>query len=347
MVTLYDLNEGEAGIILKIKGRGQFRQRLSEMGFVVGKRVELVKKAPLGDPIEFKILDYHVSLRSSEAQLIEIDRGSNLKEFQSSNGVLVSEDENTDWIEKTRNIQVALVGNPNSGKTTLFNYASGSREKVGNYAGVTVDSKEATYKQSGYTFSIVDLPGTYSIKSYSPEEVYLRNFIFDNKPDVVVNIVDASNLERNLYLTTQLIDMGVQIVIALNMYDELEKKGDRLDYNSLGKLFGVPIVPTISTRGKGINELFDKIIEVYESREPVVRHIHINYGTEIENSICAIQSRIKIDENRSFTNIISARYLAIELLENDKEYSKNITSRSQYMLPPPYWNGVKTIGGAR
>ena len=325
MVTLYDLNEGEAGIILKIKGRGQFRQRLSEMGFVVGKRVELVKKAPLGDPIEFKILDYHVSLRSSEAQLIEIDRGSNLKEFQSSNGVLVSEDENTDWIEKTRNIQVALVGNPNSGKTTLFNYASGSREKVGNYAGVTVDSKEATYKQSGYTFSIVDLPGTYSIKSYSPEEVYLRNFIFDNKPDVVVNIVDASNLERNLYLTTQLIDMGVQIVIALNMYDELEKKGDRLDYNSLGKLFGVPIVPTISTRGKGINELFDKIIEVYESREPVVRHIHINYGTEIENSICAIQSRIKIDENRSFTNIISARYLAIELLENDKEYSKNIT----------------------
>ena len=325
MTTLYDLNEGEEGVILKIKGRGQFRQRLSEMGFVVGKKVEVIKKAPLRDPVEYKIMGYHISLRNSEAQLIEIDRDTRLKEHQSSNGVLISEDENGFWLDKTRQIQVALVGNPNSGKTTLFNFASGSKEKVGNYAGVTVDSKEATYNQSGYTFSIVDLPGTYSIKSYSPEEIYLRNYIFDNKPDIVVNIVDASNLERNLYLTSQLIDMGVQIVIALNMYDELEKKGDVLDHVSLGKLLGVPVIPTVSSRGKGIKELFDKIIEVYEVREPVVRHIHINYGTEIENSICAIQSRIKIEENRAFTNIISARYLAIELLENDKEYSKSIT----------------------
>jgi ferrous iron transport protein B len=324
MTTLYDLNEGEEGIILKIKGRGQFRQRLSEMGFVVGKKVVVIKKAPLRDPIEYLIMGYHISLRNSEAQLIEIERGNRLKDLHSSNGVLVSEEENDSWLEKSRQIQIALVGNPNSGKTTLFNYASGSKEKVGNYAGVTVDSKEAIYKQSGYTFSIVDLPGTYSIKSYSPEEIFLRNFIFDNKPDIVVNIVDASNLERNLYLTTQLIDMGVQIVIALNMYDELEKKGDILDHKSLGKLLGVPIIPTVSSKGKGIRELFEKIIEVYEVREPVVRHIHINYGTEIENSICAIQSRIKIEENRAFTNIISARYLAIELLENDKEYSKSI-----------------------
>ena len=325
MVTLYDLDEGEEGVILKIKGRGQFRQRLSEMGFVVGKKVKVIKKAPLRDPVEYKIMGYHISLRNSEAQLIQVDRNNLLKEIQSSNGVLISEDENGSWLEKTRQIQVALVGNPNSGKTTLFNFASGSKEKVANYAGVTVDSKEATYKQSGYTFSIVDLPGTYSIKSYSPEEIYLRNYIFDNKPDVVVNIVDASNLERNLYLTSQLIDMGVQIVIALNMYDELEKKGDILDYISLGKLLGVPVIPTVSSRGRGIKDLFDKIIEVYEVREPVVRHIHINYGTEIENSICAIQSKIKIEENRAFTNIVSARYLAIELLENDKEYSKSIT----------------------
>jgi ferrous iron transport protein B len=325
MTTLYDLNEGEEGIILKIKGRGQFRQRLSEMGFVVGKKVSVIKKAPLRDPVEYKIMGYHISLRNSEAQLIEIDKGGLSEELHSSNGVLFSEDENASWLDKTKHIQVALVGNPNSGKTTLFNFASGSKEKVGNYAGVTVDSKEATYKQSGYNFSIVDLPGTYSIKSYSPEEIYLRNYIFDNKPDIVVNIVDASNLERNLYLTTQLIDMGVQIVIALNMYDELEKKGDVLDYSSLGKLLGVPIIPTVSSKGKGIKDLFDKIIEVYENREPVVRHIHINYGTEIENSICAIQSKIKIEENRAFTNIISARYLAIELLENDKEFSKSIT----------------------
>jgi ferrous iron transport protein B len=324
MTTLYDLNEGEEGVILKIKGRGQFRQRLSEMGFVIGKKVSVIKKAPLRDPIEYKIMGYHISLRNSEAQLIEIDTEALSAEALSSNGVLSSEIDTGSWIEKSRNIQIALVGNPNSGKTTLFNFASGSTEKVANYAGVTVDSKEARYKQSGYDFSIVDLPGTYSIKSYSPEEIYLRNFIFDNKPDIIVNIVDASNIERNLYLTTQLIDMGVQIVIALNMYDELEKKGDLLDYYSLGKLLGVPIVPTVSSKGKGIKELFEKIIEVYENREPGVRHIHINYGTEIENSICAIQSKIKIDENKAFTDIISSRYLAIELLENDMEYSQSI-----------------------
>jgi len=325
MTTLYDLEEGEEGIILKIKGRGQFRQRLSEMGFVVGKKVSVIRKAPFRDPIEYKIMGYHISLRNSEAQLIEVDRKGTVREFNSSGGVLVRENENGSWIEKTKHVQIALVGNPNSGKTTFFNYASGSREKVGNYAGVTIDSKEARYKQSGYTFSIVDLPGTYSLKSYSPEEIYVRNYIFDNKPDIVVNIVDASNLERNLYLTTQLIDMGIQMVIALNMYDELEKRGDTLDHISLGKLLGVPVIPTVSSRGKGIKELFDSIIAVYENRDPLVRHIHINYGPEIENSITAIQTRIKVEENRSFTNIISARYLAIELLDNDKEYSENIT----------------------
>jgi ferrous iron transport protein B len=324
MITLYELNEGEEGIILKIKGRGRFRQRLSEMGFVIGRKVSVIKKAPLRDPVEYRIMDYHVSLRNSEAQLIEIAKDGKAKEFYSSNGTIESSDVNRSWIEHTKQIQIALVGNPNSGKTTLFNFSSGSREKVGNYAGVTVDSSEARYAQNGYTFSIVDLPGTYSLKSYSPEEIYLRNFIFDNKPDIIVNIIDASNLERNLYLTTQLIDMGVQMVIALNMYDELEKKGDRIDHVSLGKLLGVPVVPTVSSKGRGIHQLFDKIIEVYENREPDVRHVHINYGTEIENSLCAIQSRIKIAENAAFTDIVSSRYLAIELLENDREYSQAI-----------------------
>jgi ferrous iron transport protein B len=325
MITLYDLNEGEEGIILKIKGRGRFRHRLSEMGFVIGKKVTAIKKAPLRDPVEYKIMDYHVSLRNSEAQLIEIAKDGLLGELRSFNGTLESSEEYNDLIEKSRNIQVALVGNPNSGKTTLFNYASRSKEKVGNYAGVTVDIKEAEYKQSGYTFSIVDLPGTYSLKSYSPEEIYLRNFIFDNKPDIIVNIIDASNLERNLYLTTQLIDMGVQMVIALNMFDELEKKRDMLDCMSLGRLLGVPVIPTVSSKGKGIKGLFEAIIKVYENRDPVVRHIHINYGTEIENSLCAIRSKINIRENAAFTNIVSSRYLAIELLENDREFSRSIT----------------------
>ncbi len=325
MVTLYDLVEGEEGIILKIKGRGMFRQRLMEMGFLAGKKVKVIKKAPLGDPVEYKIMGYYVTLRRSEARLIEVAaRGEIPEEHPYPDGVVDGIEEKTSWIEKSRHIQVALVGNPNSGKTTLFNCASGSSEKVANYAGVTIDSKEAKYKQSGYTFSLVDLPGTYSLKSYSPEEIYVRNYIFTRKPDVVINIVDASNLERNLYLTTQLIDMGIQVVIALNMYDELLKKGDHLNHASLGELVGIPIVPTVSSRGKGIRKLFDKVIEVYENREPTVRHVHINYGIEIENAIDSIQSKIKNDENRDFTNIIAARYLALGLLENDREFTGDI-----------------------
>ncbi|MDR2887135.1 MAG: ferrous iron transport protein B [Bacteroidales bacterium] len=318
-MTLFDLEEGEEGIILKIKGRGRFRQRLSEMGFVVGKKIKVIRKAPLRDPVEYMIMGYNLSLRNSEAQLIEVDRKNTLQPPLASSGVIVYEEENDAWVEKTKHIQIAFVGNPNSGKTTLFNYASGSREKVGNYAGVTVDYKEAAYEQSGYTFSIVDLPGAYSLKSYSPEEVYVRNYIFKNKPDVIVNIVEAANLERSLYLTTQLIDMGVQTVIALNMYDELEKSGNSLDTDSLENLFGVPVIPTTGTKGKGLRQLFDTIISVYENRQPVVRHIHINYGDDIENAIRQIQVLIKADENKNPTNTVSARYFALEALANDKE----------------------------
>ena len=325
MTTLFDLLEGEKGIILKIKGRGQFRQRIMEMGFVVGKQVTVIKKAPLKDPIEYKIMGYQVSLRNSEARLIEVTKESETETENSSNGILEDNYINESWLAKSKHINIALVGNPNSGKTTFFNFASGAKEKTGNYAGVTVESKEASYKQNGYTFSIVDLPGTYSIKSYTPEEIYVRNYIFGNLPDIVINIIDASNLERNLYLTTQLIDMGVQTIIALNMFDELEKKGDILDYQILGKMIGVPIIPTVSSKGRGIIELFDKIIEIYENRESIVRHIHINYGTAIEEAIKEIQTKIKIEENRTFTNIFSARYLAIELLENDREYSQSIS----------------------
>ena len=324
MTTLYDLAEGEAGIIVKVKGRGQFRQRLMEMGFIAGREITVVKKAPLRDPIEYRIIGYHVSLRSSESQLIEVTReaASTVSDYPAG---MYSEEASTGaWVQNSRHIQVALLGNPNSGKTTLFNFASGSREKVANYAGVTVDSKEAKYEQSGYTFTIVDLPGTYSLKSYSPEEIYLRKYIFEKKPDIIINIVDSSNLERNLYLTTQLIDMGVQVVTALNMYDEMLKKGDRLDYKTLGNLFGIPIVPTVSSKGKGIKKLFDKVIEVYEQKEPTVRHIHINYGSEIEAALCSIQSKIKREENRRFTNLVAARYLALELLENDSENCASI-----------------------
>lgn len=323
-MNLSDLKNGERGIILKVKGRGAFRKRIIEMGFVVGKPVEVVKKAPLRDPIEYNIMGYNVSLRNSEAQLIEVSREKDFKpaEDKAFDGTITRERINT--LRRGKTINVALVGNPNSGKTTFFNFASGSRERVGNYSGVTVDAKEARFRQSGYHFRITDLPGTYSISAYTPEEIFVRDFIQEQLPDVVINIVDASNLERNLYLTTQLIDMDIRVVMVLNMFDELQAKGDKLDYESLGKMIGIPIVPSVSSKGKGIKETFEKVIEVFEDRNPVVRHIHINYGTSPERSIKDIQDLINAPGNQHLTDRISTRFLAIKLLENDKEAVKKI-----------------------
>ncbi len=319
-MNLFELNLGEKALITKVKGRGAFRKRIIEMGFIVGKEVTVIKKAPLRDPIEYNILGYNVSLRNSEARLIEIDANPDNTIAPSTNysGTFTSDESYAEGPLKTKIISVALVGNPNSGKTTIFNHASGSKERVGNYSGVTIDAKEAHFRLDDYLFNITDLPGTYSITAYTPEELFVRDFIFDNYPDVVVNIVDASNLERNLYLTTQLIDMDIKVVIALNMYDELQKNGDKLDYIHLGKMLGTPFVPTVGSRGKGIEELFRKIIEVYEDRDPVSRHVHINYGISIENGIKTIQEKLRNEANLPLLDTISSRYLAIKLLEKDK-----------------------------
>ena len=322
-------------MITKVKGRGAFRKRITEMGFVKGKEVTVIKAAPLQDPIEYKILGYHVSLRQSEARLIGIitdaDRlisGLSSREVNAYNGTIEEESQRT-WIaDKGRIIDVALVGNPNCGKTTLFNFASGSHERVGNFSGVTVDSKEAKFKQGGYVFNITDLPGTYSLTAYSPEELFVRQHIIEKVPDIIVNVVDASNLERNLYLTTQLIDMDVRVVMALNMYDEFGKLGDKLDYKSLGQLLGIPVIPTVSSKGTGIPELFDRLIEVYEDRDPIVRHVHINYGNEIERSIRKIQEVIWRD--KSLTDRISSRYVSIKLLEKDSDMPVSLEQSTQY-----------------
>ncbi len=324
-MTLLDLKNGEKGIILKVKGRGSFRTRIIEMGFVVGKKVEVIKKAPLQDPIEYSIMGYNVSLRSSEARLIEVIPEKDFKGPKTSDfdGVFYSEKVNT-LRRHGKVVNVALVGNPNSGKTTFFNHASGSRERVGNYSWVTVEAKEARFHHKGYRFKITDLPGTYSVSAYTPEELFVREFVTENLPDVVINIVDASNLERNLFLTTQLIDMDIRVVMVLNMYDELERKGDILDYESLGKMLGIPIVPAVSSKGKGIRETFDKVIEVAEDRNETIRHIHINYGQNVERSISNIQEKIKAPGNEHFTDLVSSRFLAIKLLEKDKEVIKKI-----------------------
>jgi len=322
--TLFDLGEGECGLITKVRGRGAFRKRITEMGFVRGKEVTVIKSAPLQDPVEYKIMGYNVSLRQGEARLIEViplngdssrsSAGDPLPEYKGTFEESVPRDEPS---ERGKSIDIALVGNPNCGKTTLFNFASGSHERVGNFGGVTVDSKTARFRQNGYTFNITDLPGTYSLSAYSPEELFVRRHITEGIPDIVVNIIDSSNIERNLYLTTQLIDMDIRVVIALNMFDEFEKKGHTLDYNSLGKLLGIPIIPTVSSRGEGITELFDRIIRVFEDRDPVVRHVHINYGDEIERSIRRIQEFIRKDV--ALSDRISTRYASIKLLEKDED----------------------------
>lgn len=314
---LSDLQDKETGIIVKVTGQGAFRKRITEMGFVKGKVAKVIKNAPMKDPVEYEIMGYNVSLRRSEAAMIEVVSARDNTRARQANfgGTLIDGSLKISAKEKGNLIHVALVGNPNCGKTTLFNYASGSRERVGNYGGVTIDAKEATIKQNNHTLKIFDLPGTYSITEYTPEELFVRTHITDKSPDIVVNVIDASNLERNLFLTTQLIDMNIKVVIALNMYDELEQKGILLKYAELGKMMGIPIVPTVAVRGRGIIQLMNKVIEVYEDRDPVVRHIHINYGNTIEDSISKVQ--IELRKNLAITDRFSTRYLAIKLLEND------------------------------
>ena len=268
-MKLSDIEVGGRAVIVKVAGHGGFRRRIVEMGFIKGKMVEVLNCAPLGDPIEYSVMGYNVSLRLSEAEKIEVitvaEAEMIAKQRKEGAFATITEDEIRQVaLDRRKEIQVALVGNPNAGKTSLFNVISGAHEKVGNYSGVTVDAKETEFEYKGYHIKLVDLPGTYSLSAYSPEERYVRSQIVKEHPDVIVNVVDAGNLERNLFLTTQLIDMNVRMVIALNMYDELEAKGDRFDYESLSAMIGVPMIPTVSTKMRGINELFDTVIKIYE-----------------------------------------------------------------------------------
>ena len=365
-MRLSELNTGEKGVIVKVLGHGGFRKRIVEMGFIKGKTVEVILNAPLKDPIKYRLLDYEISLRRQEAEMIEVVSEQEARTTQSPYHGSITEEITVPEAEmvalakgKLRTITVALVGNPNCGKTSLFNIASGAHEHVGNYSGVTVDAKEGFFDFQGYHFRIVDLPGTYSLSAYTPEEIYVRKHIIDETPDVIINVVDASNLERNFYLTTQLIDMNVRMVIALNMYDELEASGNKLDYLKLSQLFGVPMVPTVCRKGEGVDKLFHVIIGIYEGSDfltqkkaeirtevledlrdwhetyvpdhkfgshseeehirprGIFRHIHINHGPELERSIQAVKKLISVNEQ--IRHKYSTRFLAIKLLEDDKD----------------------------
>ena len=323
-MKLSELKTGEKGVIVKVLGHGGFRKRIIEMGFIKGQQIEVLQNAPLQDPVKYRIMGYEVSLRHHEANQVEVvsDVDANL---QMSPAVLKGHEEDYlhhEALRERRVIHVALVGNPNCGKTSLFNFASGAHAHVGNYSGVTVDASEARASMFGYEFMLTDLPGTYSLSCYSPEELYVRKHLSEQMPDVVINVVDASNLERNLYLTTQLVDMNVRMVCALNMYDEFERRGDKLDIQTLSSLFGMPMIPTSFKSGRGVKELFRAVIQVYEGKHGSARHLHINYGHEIEQGISHIQHYLKKDEH--ITRLYSTRYLAIKLLEHDSEVLRYI-----------------------
>ena len=330
-MKLYELKTGETGIIVKITGHGSFRKRVMEMGFVKGKKIHVELNAPLHDPIKYRILDYEISLRRNEAELIEVVADNHDSATVSTDAAQIREDDG-DFIKafdrERRTINVALIGNPNCGKTSLFNVASGAHEHVGNYSGVTVDAKTGELDYKGYHFNIVDLPGTYSLSAYSAEELYVRRYLHDQLPDVVINVLDSTNLERNLYLTTELIDMDRSMVVALNMYDELERSGDKFDYEAMGRMIGVPMVPTVSKTGRGIDELFDTVIEVYEGRNDVVRHVHIAFTKDIESAVKAIQTELKKEQTLDLH--FSARYLSIKFLEGDKEIVTLVKSLPRY-----------------
>ena len=363
-MRLSELKTGEKGVIVKVLGHGGFRKRIVEMGFIKGKTVEVILNAPLRDPVKYQIMGYEISLRHQEAEMIEVISEEEAKWMQNpyhgalTEEELLSEERMAELAKgKRRIINVALVGNPNCGKTSLFNIASGAHEHVGNYSGVTVDAKAGFFSFQGYHFRIIDLPGTYSLSAYSPEEIYVRKHIIEETPDLIINVVDASNLERNLYLTTQLIDMNVKMVIALNMYDELEASGNHLDYEKLSELIGVPMVPTVGRTGQGIDKLFHVIIESYEGSDYVTknirkqvrnevlddmeawhkdvepeeqyasdhgifRHIHVNHGPILEKAIEAIKKEIA--RNEAIRHKYSTRFLSIKLLENDRDIERVI-----------------------
>ena len=371
-MRLSELRTGEKGVIVKVLGHGGFRKRIVEMGFIKGKTVEVILNAPLKDPIKYRLLGYEISLRRQEADMIEVVSEQEARTMQNpyhgsiTEDVPVSESELVALAKgKRRTINVALVGNPNCGKTSLFNIASGAHEHVGNYSGVTVDAKEGFFDFQGYHFRIVDLPGTYSLSAYTPEELYVRKHIIEETPDVIINVVDSSNLERNFYLTTQLIDMNVRMVIALNMYDELEASGNKLDYTQLSQLIGVPMVPTVCRRGEGVDKLFHVIIGIYEGgdflsqkgeiRSEILEDLrdwhktyvpdhefgshkeeedarprgymrHIHINHGPELERSIEEVKKAISQNEDIHHKYSTRFLSIKLLENDKEIENFIST---------------------
>ena len=354
-MKLSELKNGETAVIVRLSGHGGFRKRIMEMGFIRGEKVKSVLDSPMHDPVKYHIMGYDVSLRRAEAEMIEVlpeeeakrELGpapsfSCLSVCEECNGCACRNCTQRKVTTKKNNvINVALVGNPNSGKTSIFNAVAGENEHVGNYSGVTVDAKTGSFNYKSYRINITDLPGTYSIAAYSPEEIYVRRHLFDKMPDIIINSVVASNIERNLYLTTELIDMNLRTVVALNMYDELLASGAQINYEHLGAMIGIPVVPVIAKTGKGLDKLLDIVIELFEGRNSTIRHIHINYGNTIEGELAPLSEELHKADDLPYQ--FPVRYWALKLLEQDKE----VTNQLQHCLALPHWQSIAAKSAKR
>lgn len=353
-MKLSELKNGETAVIVRLSGHGGFRKRIMEMGFIRGEKVKSVLDSPMHDPVKYHVMGYDVSLRRNEASMIEVlpeeDAKKELTPAHSFGCHSACENCNSSIgcnciyrpasTRRNNIIDVALVGNPNSGKTSLFNTLSGSSEHVGNYSGVTVDAKSGSLNYKGYRINLTDLPGTYSLSAYSPEERFVRRHLFEKIPDVIINAVVASNLERNLYLTTELIDMNQRTVVALNMYDELEASGAKVDYEHLGAMMGIPMIPTVAKSGKGLDKLLDTVIELFEGNNKTIRHIHINYGNLFEEELAPLSHELHNADD--LPQQFPVRYWALKLLEQDKEALQLLQGCKEFGL----WN-TKAITAAK
>jgi len=354
-VLLSEMKVGEKGLILSVQAKGEIRRRILDMGLVSGVNFRVVRMAPLGDPIEIRLRGFHLSLRKEEAATISVllkghmgdgkpmsQHGSRhvrprhlrrhsaaRKEFfearlhgqkeyipQRKYGPLHSPQSHKSGSNGNRkDISVALVGNPNSGKTSIFNLLVGSNRTVGNFSGVTVEKYEGVVKHKGYTIRVIDLPGTYSLSAYSPEEVITRNYLLNEETDVVIDVVDGSNLERNLYLTTQLMELETDVLVAMNMFDEVKKSGIQIDFKQLQTLLGSHVIPTSAVTKTGFSSLLDHVIRVFEGKITISKN-KLTYSDRMEEVISELEEKITGDPE--LTAQYSSRWLSIKLLENDQ-----------------------------
>ena len=337
-MTIKDLKEGQSATICTVGGDGALRQHFLDMGVIPGIEVKLIKYAPMGDPLEIRIHDYELTLRLADAEQIEVsDKKSDEDEHRKDNKkdkalaeqpglgeggkYHVKADEHP--LPKDEILTFALVGNQNCGKTTLFNQLTGSNQHVGNFPGVTVDRKEGMIK--GYPDTrVTDLPGVYSLSPYSSEEIVTRQFVFDEKPKGIINIVDATNIERNLYLTMQLMELDIPMVLALNMMDEVRENGGSIRINQLECMLGIPVIPISAIKNQGVDELIEHAVHVARYQERPGRQDFCDpedHGGSVHRCLHGIMHLI---EDHAENAGIPVRFAAAKVAEGDAEMEKSL-----------------------